>query len=543
MTFEDFASRFDHKRKKGAGYMVVCPSHDDSPASPSLSIDPAKDGGVLVKCFAGCTAQGVVNALGLNMSDLYAKTESRHFQPPKAAYKPSQSVPAAKAEVEKLYSYRNSLGEEVYQAVRMRPKSFRQRHKGPNGEWVWTMEGVERVLYNLPEVLSCQTVWIVEGEKDADNLMKLGIVATCNVGGAGKWLDGYTESLAGKNIVICGDNDEPGQKHVRLVFDSVSTKAKQVKIIRLPGVKDASDFIDKFQDDTEARKALDEIVSDATPMMGGAELPVYSMADIEPLYVAQIQRSESVCLDLSRWLPSLRRVRPVIQGELVLIIGDTGTGKTAMLQNIAMKANLKTLMFEMELPLELLFERYMSIKTGASCQETHNEWKRNAFGEKGCNQYFPNLFICPKSRITLDEIESIIMRAELKMGERPVLVLIDYVQLIQGTGNRYEKTSNIAEGLKVLAKSTRTIVVVTSQVNRNSADEKISLHSAKDSGSLENSAGLVLGATRCDGGFTLEVLKSTKGGAGLEIGCIFNGDNLRITERGRIDPEDVPPAL
>ena len=49
------------------------------------------------------------------------------------------------------------------------------------------MQGVERVLYRLPEVLAAGEVWVVEGEKDADSLAALGIVATCNAGGAGKW--------------------------------------------------------------------------------------------------------------------------------------------------------------------------------------------------------------------------------------------------------------------------------------------------------------------------------------------------------------------
>ena len=121
----------------------------------------------------------------------------------------------------------------------------------------------------------------------------------------------------------------------------------------------------------------------------------------------------------------------------------------------------------------------------------------------------------------------------------PVLVLIDYVQLIQGAGNRYEKTSNIAEGLKVVAKTTGVIMVIASQVARRDGDEEIGLHSGKDSGALENSAGLVIGAWRDDEDatlMTLKVLKSTKGGSGLIIPCNFNGSKMTITERSKFDP-------
>jgi 5S rRNA maturation endonuclease (ribonuclease M5) len=397
------------------------------------------------------------------------------------------------------------------------------------------MDGVERVLYNLPEVIKASEVWVVEGEKDADSLMALGIVATCNIGGAGKWMDGYTEYLAGKNVVICGDNDEPGQKHVKLVFESISQKAKTVRIVKPAGVKDATDYIEKFSDKAEARSALLEISANAVPCIGGMSLPIYSMADIEPLYKQQVEQSSKTSLDLSKWLPSFRTIRPLIQGEFALILGDTGAGKTCILQNIAINnLHVPTLMFEMELPMELLFERYIAIKGGFTSLDVEREYKTNPiFGEKAMMKQFPNLFICPQSKITLDQIESMIMRAELKMGERPVLVLVDYVQLITGTGSRYEKTSNVAEGLKILAKSTRTIIVATSQVSR-SEDGDIGLHSAKDSGSLENSAGLVVGAWRDDEDYkllNLRVLKSTKGGAGTEIKCNFDGAKMKITER------------
>ncbi len=75
-------------------------------------------------------------------------------------------------------------------------------------------ECVRRVLYRLPEVIKAQTVCVTEGGKDADNLAKIGITATCNCGGAGKWRDDYSESLRGKDVVILGDDDEPGRAHV-----------------------------------------------------------------------------------------------------------------------------------------------------------------------------------------------------------------------------------------------------------------------------------------------------------------------------------------
>lgn len=531
MNYEAFIARFEKVKPTAKGVMAKCPAHEDG--SASLSIGRANDGGVLVKCFAGCSAESICGAMGLTVKDLFAKqvAPQKPFVPLRTE---KEEEPKEKPVVDKIYSYTDSIGRELYQAVRLKPKSFRQRH-AVDGKWIWNMDGVERVLYRLPMVTASETVWIVEGEKDADNLCSLGFTATCNVGGAGKWLDGYSEALAGKNVVICGDNDKPGKNHVELVFDSIAKKAKMVKIIKLPeSVKDVSDYIATFSDEKDAKKALDDLEQLAVPHLAGVKLPVFSMADISPLYKKQVDAAGHVKLDLGKWIPSFRRIRPLIPGELCLIIGDTGTGKTAMLQNIAITSGLESLLFEMELPMELLFERFFALRAKVSCRDIELEYKSNgAFDSDAIMQQFPKIYICPESKMTLDALESVVMKSELKIGTKPALVLIDYVQLIQGSGSRYEKTSDVAEGLKILAKTTQTIVVVTSQVSRQS-DEEIGLHSAKDSGSLENSAGLVIGAWRDQSDAQLlkmKVLKCTKGGAGLTVDCDFDGEKMLICER------------
>jgi hypothetical protein len=537
MTYNAFVERFENARKSGNGIIVKCPAHEDSTAS--LSIGRSRNGGVLLKCFAGCETENIVSAMGLTLRDLFAEEPIKAFH---VSNGNGNGATVEKPIIEKVYSYTDPLGRELFQVVRLKPKSFRQRH-GQEGAWIWSMDGVERVLYRLPEIQKTETVWIVEGEKDADNLCALGFIATCNVGGAGKWLDGYTASLAGKDVVLCGDNDEPGKKHMELVFDSIATRVQSVRIIKLPGTfKDVSDYLASFEIQEDRQSALQELHDAATPHVGGVRMPVYSMADIELLYKKQVDQSTLVSLDLGEWLPSFRnRIRPIIPGEMMLIIGDTGTGKTALIQNIAMNTRLKSLMFEMELPIELVYERFFAIKAKMQCTEIEQEYRNvGAFGKKSVMEQFPNLFICPESRMTLEQLESIILKSELKIGEKPVLVLVDYVQLIQGAGNRYEKTSNIAEGLKIIAKATRTIIVIASQISRASSDEEIGLHSGKDSGALENSAGLVLAAWRNvndPGLLTVKVLKSTKGGSGLEIPCNFDGSRMSITERSKFDSE------
>ena len=524
---------------QGNNRKCVCPFHADKNPSMTVKVD---DGTWF--CHS-CSVGGSV-------IDLLAKLEN--MTPGDFLRKSGVTadgarvpLPEQKPVIEKVYQYRDALGRDVFQVVRLQPKSFRQRHQESGGKWIWSMEGVERVLYRLPEVLASEVVWVCEGEKDADNLAALGFCATSNVGGAGKWLDGYTESLAGKEVVLCGDNDKPGQEHIEKVFESIAGKVKSARMVKVPGPhKDVSDFIKAVGD--KAKAELESLFAAANQFHQGINLPIYSMADLEPRYREMVRARELGSLDLSQWLPSFNKIRKLMPGELVLVIGDTGTGKTALLQNIAYAANpLPTLMFEMELPEELMFERFCGIglnMPGAgveSCYRDQDEMQ----GRELFDKRFPHIFICPQSRMSLETMEKLIGRAELRMGAKPKLVLVDYVQLLAGTGKRYERTSDAAEGLKVLAKTTKSIVVVASQVARKDYGNgaEISMHDGKDSGSLENSAGLVIGAWRDDedaGLLHLKVLKNTKGQGGLHIPCNFNGGTMKITERAMTEGTPTP---
>jgi 5S rRNA maturation endonuclease (ribonuclease M5) len=532
MTFDDFIAKFEKRQKTAVGWLVRCPAHDDS--SPSLQVRRAGDGKILLKCFANCPTESVVAALGLKMKDLFPEEPARPFAVPASNAHATTEKPV----IEKIYSYQKHTGQEAYQVVRLKPKSFRQRHQ-VDGNWIWSMDGVERFIYHLPEVLKSPIVWIVEGEKDADNLAELGIVATCNVGGAGKWLDAYTETLCDKEVVICGDTDEPGQKHVDLVFESVCGKAKSVRIVKLPKTtKDISDFIASFKSENESKAAIEELFSNAHPFFKGVKLPIYTMGEIEPNYLRLIQSQAQNSFDLGKWLPTLGRyIRPLIPGELVFFIGDTGAGKTGILSAIAKSARpIPTLLFELELPPELLFERSVAAQYRLDCRDVESAYQRGEVIGEGLGVEFRNFFICTQSRLTLADFENYILRSELKMGCKPKLVLIDYLQLVGADGaNRRERISDVAEGLKVLAKTTRTIIIAASQVRRPTEDSKeIALHSAKESGSIENSCGLLIGAWRDKDDSTLmhlKVLKSTKGGSGTRVKCNFDGAKMLITER------------
>jgi uncharacterized protein DUF3631/CHC2-type zinc finger protein len=166
-----------------------------------------------------------------------------------------------------VYDYTDASGKLIYQVCRFEPKDFRQRRPDGNGGFIWNTEGVERVLYHLPSVIKADAVAICEGEKDCDNVFEhAGIVATCNVGGAGKWRDHYSETLRGKDVIVFGDNDPPGKAHVEQVVRSLHGKARSIKVVTLPdGFHDVSDYMYSLPKWT-ATKAIDELI-ETTPVL------------------------------------------------------------------------------------------------------------------------------------------------------------------------------------------------------------------------------------------------------------------------------------
>src|SRR5262249_4725641 len=123
---------------------------------------------------------------------------------------------------------------------------------------------VERVLYRLPELLAAApsvSVFVCEGEKDADALAGLGLVATTNPGGAGKWRWEYNEPLHGRVVVLLPDNDKAGRQHAEVVTRSLQGIATTVKVVALPGLPEKGDLSD-WLTAGGTRESLERLVAD-----------------------------------------------------------------------------------------------------------------------------------------------------------------------------------------------------------------------------------------------------------------------------------------
>lgn len=242
-------------------YLAYCPAHPDGSkyGRRSLRLMEGNGGRVVLTCYAGCSADAVVRAAGLRISDLFS-----HYQPPRARKK-----------VEATYDYMDEQGGLLYQAVRWTPKSFSLRHLNDLGEWVNGMDGVRLVPYRLPELIAAPpttTIWITEGEKHADRLAAAGLVASCNPMGAGKWKAEYSSYLASRPVVILQDNDQPGYRHAHQVAAAIVSMAASVRVVLLPGLPAKGDVID-WLDSGRTIEDLERIA---------AEAPLWRPEDADP---------------------------------------------------------------------------------------------------------------------------------------------------------------------------------------------------------------------------------------------------------------------
>jgi hypothetical protein len=315
-SYQTFYNKYlsDIQKAGGHEFKAKCPFHQEQNAS---------------FCINGETGQYFCQGCGKkgDIFHFYAKINSldtrRDFGKILKGISDDFGIPwkdRPKAKMVRAYDYTDVDGNLLYQVCRMEPKDFRQRRPDGNGKWIWNLKGAERVLYRLPQIQGANEVLVVEGEKDADTLAGLGFVATTCPMGAKKWRPEYSDHLAGKNIILCPDNDNEGREHMGQVGASLNGNVKSLKLLELPGLPskgDVSDWVSTFQNPDEASERLAMMIENAPPY----EPPKKASLDDMILTAEEFHALEAPAkmTFMNPWLT---------EQSIVEIIGWRGTGKT-----------------------------------------------------------------------------------------------------------------------------------------------------------------------------------------------------------------------
>ena len=210
-------------------------------------------------------------------------------------------MPPAGDPIKQIYDYTDEDGKLLFQALRLERggKTFRQR-TGPDQK-KWSIEGVRLVPFRLPELVEDvaleHVVFIVEGEKDVNTLRDLGVPATTNPMGAGKWRKDFNQHLCDADVVICGDYDDVGRDHVETIARNLHGVAKRVRVLDLkqfwPEIPKGGDVSDWLNGGGGSVDRLNELVADLPDWSptNGAPVPhiVGKTEDSGPRTAAPIQ--------------------------------------------------------------------------------------------------------------------------------------------------------------------------------------------------------------------------------------------------------------
>jgi len=244
MQAEQIAKALGNAKRVGKGWLASCPlpthgqGHGDK--NPSLSISDGEDGKPLFKCHSGCDQHELFHAI--RHYGLLPEIQKRD---PLASIKP---LPALAPQVlEHEWVYVDEDGEPLFVKQRFKTQSakgkdYRQMRcvKQPDGTHVRFpgFKDTRLVPYRFPELLSAKTagrtIFLTEGEKAADALVSIGVIATSAHAGSGSWPEEITQYFAGAVVIMVPDNDLAGWTYAGKVAAALIPVVKSLRILDLP---------------------------------------------------------------------------------------------------------------------------------------------------------------------------------------------------------------------------------------------------------------------------------------------------------------------
>lgn len=199
-----------------------------------------------------------------------------------------------------------------------------------------------------------------------------------------------------------------------------------------------------------------------------------------------------------------RKINGFQKTDLLLIAARPAMGKTAfslnLVLNAALKADASVAVFSLEMSREQLVQRMLSSQSNIELKKL----KTGKLSENDWPRIVETMSVLSSLKIHIDDTPGIKISElrskcrKLKMEKGLDLVLIDYLQLMEGEGNnesRQQEISKISRSLKILAKELNCSVVALSQLSRapeQRADHRPMLSDLRESGAIEQDADIVM---------------------------------------------------
>ncbi len=392
------------------------------------------------------------------------------------------------------YPYRNAAGELLFEVLRYRlpdaaagrgapmsaRKTFRQRRPDGRGGWLWSVPAALRTLYRLPELLAAppeEPVFFVEGEKDADALAALGLVATTVPCGTSGWDRAFAPYFAGRHVFLLPDNDTPGRRFMAEVGTSLllderpARAAHPIQLLSVGPGGDVSDWLAQGGTKRELLLLAEAACDCGRPpgagqrVKGGGPGP----RPLRPATAPIVSASELEAMSF----PPLRAVIPgLIYEGTALLAGAPKLGKSFLMLQLALAVARGEPVLGSG-PVEQGDVLYLPLEDGL------RRIKRRIRGLLGSEtDWPPALSLCAEwPRLGEGGVEQIDDWLAAHPAAR--LVVIDTFQRVRDAGGRY--TSAYAEDyealrpLSPLAEAHRVAIVVVHHTRKLESDDPLDL--------------------------------------------------------------------
>jgi replicative DNA helicase len=325
----------------------------------------------------------------------------------------------------------------------------------------------------------------------------------------------YLAQLTGSGAAIIGARDFAGQIYDLALLRALIGVGREM----VEQALDTSEDVDPKSQIEGAEAALYRVAEE-----GGGESSVKSFAEATRLAVQMAEKALNTGGGLSGVTTGLDGINARTGGlhhsDLVILAGRPGMGKTALATNIAYNAASRFLrdgedgitpdksagaavaFFSLEMSADQLATRILAEASGISGENlrmgkiSHQDF-RNLARAAAEMESLP-LYIDDTPGLTIAALRT---RARRLKRQRSIgLIVVDYLQLLQGTGksggdqNRVQEISEISRGLKTLAKELNVPVIALSQLSRaveQREDKRPQLSDLRESGSIEQDADMV----------------------------------------------------
>ncbi len=373
------------------------------------------------------------------------------------------------------YPYTDESGASLYEAVRYDPKDFSQRVPLGSGLYAHKLNGVRRVPYHLADLLNRkarETVFVVEGEKDADALRALGFCATTNAGGCGwNWTPDFAESFRGsKRIAVVPDCDEGDpKKGTRKGREAAVSRAQMllevcddVRVIDLDPARhdgyDVSDWLVEGHTADELKELVGTAPRVRPPAPVAAPIALPHELDRKAAFKPAAFVSVGELLNESD-----KELPPLVDGVLgcgatALIASKPKVGKTSWLLNLALAvARGSSFLGHPAKQGPVLY---------VALEGNRNEWRRvlRAMGAKDDDPL--HFFV--------DQAPQDAMRWLRESAEKykPVLIIVDTFQRLARLKdmNDYAAVTNASEPLVEIAQTFNATLALAHHAKKNNKD-------------------------------------------------------------------------